>query len=97
MRWNRSVTFPLELSSCWNPAVPELNSPQRNSKAVLEADFYEKLLPTYPDIMALLQDIRNDYDIPEISPRVDNLSFSFGVASLAGEGGHVDFALEARR
>lgn len=54
---------------------------------MLEADFYGKLLPTCPDIMALLQDIRNDYDIPEIIPQVDSLSLSLGVASLARVGG----------
>ena len=36
--------------------------------AMLEADFYGKLLPTHPDIMAILRDIRSEYDIPEISP-----------------------------
>ena len=35
---------------------------------MLEADFYGKLLPMHPDIMAILRDIRSEYDIPEISP-----------------------------
>ena len=34
---------------------------------MLEADFYGRLLPTYPDIMAILQDMRSKHDIPEIS------------------------------
>ncbi len=35
---------------------------------MLESEFYGKLLPTHPDIMAILRHIRNEYDIPEISP-----------------------------
>jgi len=37
---------------------------------MLEADFYGKLLPTHPDIMAILRDIRSEYDIPEINPNM---------------------------
>jgi hypothetical protein len=33
---------------------------------MLEADFYGKLLPTHPDIMDILRDIRSEYDIPEL-------------------------------
>src|SRR5512138_1195448 len=40
---------------------------------MLEADFYGKLLPTHPDIMAILRDVRDEYDIPEISPQDDRL------------------------
>lgn len=40
---------------------------------MLEADFFGKLLPTHPDITAIIRDIRCEYDIPEISPQDDSL------------------------
>ncbi len=40
---------------------------------MLEADFYGKLLPTNPDIKQVLESIRSEYSIPEISPQDDSL------------------------
>jgi hypothetical protein len=35
---------------------------------MLEPQFYGKLLPSHPDIMPILLDVRKKYQIPEISP-----------------------------
>ncbi len=40
---------------------------------MLEADFYGNLLPTNPDIRNVLDSIRSEYGIPEISPQDDSL------------------------
>jgi hypothetical protein len=40
---------------------------------MLETQFYGKLLPTHPDIMSILLDIREKYNIPEISPNSNGL------------------------
>jgi hypothetical protein len=40
---------------------------------MLEPDFHGKLLPTHSDIMAILRNVRDTYDIPEIGPQDDAL------------------------
>ena len=44
---------------------------------MLEADFYGKLLPTPSDIMAILRDIRCEYDIPGILEHDREINWKF--------------------
>ena len=38
-----------------------------------EAQLFGKLLPTHPEILPILEEIREKYQLPEISPQDDSL------------------------